>query len=51
MEQKSDVQYRAAKLYKNVRGKFGLLIREVVSGGGPQKLDNVLSSKSAYKRS
>ena len=31
LEQKSDVQFRAAKLYKNVRGKFGLLIREVVS--------------------
>jgi len=31
MEQRSDVQYRAEKLYKNSRGKFGYLIREIVS--------------------
>lgn len=31
MEQKSDVEYRAEKLYKNSREKFGYLIREVVS--------------------
>lgn len=31
MEQKSDVQFRAEKLYKNSREKFGYLIREVVS--------------------
>ena len=31
MEQKSDVEYRAEKLYKNSREKFGFLLREVVS--------------------
>jgi hypothetical protein len=31
VEQKSDVKYRAEKLYKNSREKFGYLIREVVS--------------------
>ena len=31
MEQRSDVEYRAEKLYKNSREKFGYLIREVVS--------------------
>ena len=31
MEQKSDVKNRAEKLNKNSKGKFGLLIREVVS--------------------
>lgn len=31
MEQKSDVEYRAEKLYKNSREKFGYLVREVVS--------------------
>lgn len=31
MEQRSDVQYRAEKLYKNSREKFWYLIREVVS--------------------
>ncbi len=31
MEQKSDVEYRAEKLYKSSREKFGYLIREVVS--------------------
>lgn len=31
MEQKSDVEYRVEKLYKNSREKFGYLIREVVS--------------------
>ncbi|OGT14100.1 MAG: hypothetical protein A3F73_08795 [Gallionellales bacterium RIFCSPLOWO2_12_FULL_59_22] len=31
MEQKSDVVYRAEKLYKSAREKFGYLIREVVS--------------------
>ena len=31
MEQKSDVEFRAEKLYKNSREKFGYLIREVVS--------------------
>ncbi len=31
MEQKSDVEYRAEKLYKNSREKFGYLLREIVS--------------------
>jgi hypothetical protein len=31
VEQKSDVEFRAEKLYKNSREKFGYLIREVVS--------------------
>ena len=31
MEQVSDVEYRAEKLYKNSREKFGYLIREIVS--------------------
>ena len=31
MEQRSDVEFRAEKLYKNTREKFGYLIREVVS--------------------
>jgi hypothetical protein len=31
MEQKSNVEYRAEKLYKNSREKFGFLLREVVS--------------------
>jgi hypothetical protein len=31
MEQRSDVEFRAEKLYKNAREKFGYLIREVVS--------------------
>ena len=31
MEQKSDVQYRAEKEYKNSREKFSLLLREVIS--------------------
>jgi hypothetical protein len=31
MEQRSDVEFRAEKLYKNSREKFGYLIREVVS--------------------
>lgn len=31
MDQKSDVEFRAEKLYKNSRNKFGLLIREIVS--------------------
>ncbi len=31
MEQKSDVSYRAEKLYKNSREKFGYLIRETMS--------------------
>jgi hypothetical protein len=31
VEQKSDVEYRAEKLYKNAREKFGFIIREVVS--------------------
>ena len=31
MEQRSDVEFRAEKLYKNTRLKFGYLIREVVS--------------------
>jgi len=31
MEQKSDVDYRAEKIYKSSREKFGYLIREVVS--------------------
>ena len=31
MEQKSDVKYRAEKLYKNSREKFAYLLREVVS--------------------
>lgn len=31
MDQKSDVEHRAEKLYKNSKGKFGYLIREVVS--------------------
>lgn len=31
MEQRSDVEYRAEKLYKNSREKFGYLIREIVS--------------------
>lgn len=31
MEQKSDVHYRAEKEYKNSRGKFVLLLREIIS--------------------
>lgn len=31
MEQKSDVQYRAEKEYKNSREKFSLLLREIIS--------------------
>jgi hypothetical protein len=31
VEQKSDVEFRAEKLYKNAREKFGYLLREVVS--------------------
>ena len=31
MQQKSDVEYRAEKLYKNSREKFSYLIRETVS--------------------
>ena len=31
MEQKSDVQYRAEKEYKNSRAKFYLLLREIIS--------------------
>ena len=31
MEQRSDVEFRAEKIYKNTRGKFRYLIREVVS--------------------
>ena len=31
MEQKSNVQYRAEKEYKNSREKFFLLLREVIS--------------------
>ena len=31
MEQKSDVQYRAEKEYKNSREKFYLLLREIIS--------------------
>jgi hypothetical protein len=31
MDQRSDVEYRAEKLYKNSREKFGYLLREVVS--------------------
>lgn len=31
MEQRSDVEFRAEKIYKNTRGKFGFLTREVVS--------------------
>ena len=31
MEQKSNVQYRAEKEYKNSREKFFLLLREIIS--------------------
>lgn len=31
MEQKSDVEHRADKIYKNSKNKFGYLIREIVS--------------------
>jgi hypothetical protein len=31
MEQRSDVQFRAEKIYKNSREKFGYLLREIVS--------------------
>ena len=31
MEQKSNVQYRAEKEYKNSREKFSLLLREIIS--------------------
>ena len=31
MEQRSNVQYRAEKLYKNSREKFYFLLREIVS--------------------
>jgi len=31
VEQKSDVEFRAEKIYRNSREKFGLLLREVVS--------------------
>jgi hypothetical protein len=31
MEQKSDVEYRAEKLYKNSREKFGYVLREVIT--------------------
>ena len=31
MEQKSNVQYRAEKEYKNSREKFSFLLREIIS--------------------
>lgn len=45
MEQRSDVAFRAEKLYKNSREKFGYLIREVVSNA----IHAVLIKKSLNK--
>jgi nitrogen fixation/metabolism regulation signal transduction histidine kinase len=47
MEQRSDVEFRAEKLYKNTREKFGYLIREVVSNS----IHAVLIRKSLHGQS
>lgn len=48
MEQKSDVEYRAEKLYKNSREKFGYVLREVITNAIHASIIRLSKEQAGY---